>query len=149
MNEYLHLGGVGGLASYFGSMGELAEQVGKLEIAEQFYQQAIDLLREKNNVHNLAADLTNLGRVRLVQADIDAAFLYFSEGLKLAQACGRVDVLGRAYHGLAALESARGRPDAAEAHARQALDLFRRLAMKREQAEAEALLARLGGDINV
>jgi hypothetical protein len=62
----------------------------------------------------------------------------------LAWECSRVDVLGRAYYGIASLEYTQNQRDSAEAHARQALDLFRRLGMKRQQAAAEALLARLG-----
>ncbi|MDQ2998548.1 MAG: hypothetical protein M3R61_16050, partial [Chloroflexota bacterium] len=47
-------------------------------------------------------------------------------------------------YSIAALEFTQNQRASAESNARQALDLFRRLGMKREQAEAEALLARLG-----
>jgi ATP/maltotriose-dependent transcriptional regulator MalT len=88
-------------------------------------------------------DLLNLSGVRLAQGDIDSAAAHLDESQRLAQECGRVDVIARGRQSMALLELARGNRAPAEANAHQALDLFRRLGMKREQAEAEALLARL------
>jgi tetratricopeptide (TPR) repeat protein len=146
MEEYTHLGGAGALSAYLGSMGEVAEVAGDYQAAENFYQQAIELLRQQHNVHNLAADLLNLGRVRLAQSDLEAASAHFSESLKLAQDCGRIDVVSRAHHAMALVHISLNQHESATVQARKALDLFRRLGMKREQAEAETLLAELRKD---
>ena len=47
---------------------------------------------------------------------------------------------------LAALEQQRGNPAEAIEYAREALEWSRKLGMVQERAQAEALLARLGGD---
>ena len=63
--------------------------------------------------------------------------------MNLARECGRVDVIARALYRMALLEEHLGQYQSAETNARQAIDLFRRLGMKRPQSESEALLARL------
>lgn len=141
--EYARLGGQGSLASYLGSLGELAVARGDLRAAEAFFADAIDFLRQRNNIHNLAMDLLNLSGVRLAQGDIDGAAAHLEESRRLAEECGRVDVIARARQSMALLALARGDRAQAEAFAREALDQFRRLGMRREQAEAEALLARM------
>ena len=141
--EYVRLGGHGSLASYLGSLGELAVACGDLQTAETYFCEAIEHLRQKNNIHNLAADLLNLSDVKLAQGDIDSAATHLNESQRLAEECGRVDVIARGRQSMALLELARGNRAPAETYARESLDLFRRLGMKREQAEAEALLAKL------
>jgi len=141
--EYARVGGLGSLASYLGSLGELAVARGDLEAAETYFGEAIEQLRQRNNIHNLAADLLNLSGVRLARGDTESAATHLSESQRLAEECGRADVIARGRHALALLELARGNRAPAETACRQALDLFRRLGMKREQAQAEALLARI------
>ncbi len=53
-------------------------------------------------------------------------------------------MIARIHHSLAQLDTHQGQHEAALDHIRQALDLFRRLGMRQEQAEAEALLRQLG-----
>ena len=141
-DEYVRLGGQGSLASYLGSLGELAVARGDLQTAETYFCAAIEDLRQRNNIHNLAMDLLNLSSVNLAQADIESAAMHLGESQRLAQECGRVDVIARGRQGMALLELARGNHALATSCAREALDQFRRLGMKREQAEAEALVAK-------
>jgi hypothetical protein len=68
--------------------------------------------------------------------------LEIEESLKLARECGSVAVIGQALYNIATLKSDLGQRQSSATHVHDALDLFRRLGMKREQAEA--LLARLG-----
>jgi tetratricopeptide (TPR) repeat protein len=145
MENYKQLSGDGGdLPHFMNNLGELAEQQGDLATARSWYQQALDIRRRQNHLPYIAADLLSLGKVVFATGDYAGAQAYYTESLGLAQECGRVDVIARVCYGIASLESIQNQRDSAESHARQALDLFRRLGMKREQAEAEALLARLG-----
>jgi tetratricopeptide (TPR) repeat protein len=144
-DEYVRLGGQGSLASYLGSLGELAVARGDLQTAEAYFGAAIEHLRQRNNIHNLAMDLLNLSGVKLAQGDIDSAAAHLDESQRLAQECGRVDVIARGRQGMALLELVRGNHAMATAFTREALDQFHRLGMKREHAEAEALLTKLTG----
>ncbi len=128
------------LAHYLGSMGELAEYHGEIAAAKGWYEQAIAALRSKNNFIYLASDLINLGRVAGRLGDGAAAHSCFSEGLQVARECGRVDMIARAYASLAQLAYDQQQLPAAQANARQALDLFRRLGMQRDIAAAEQIL---------
>jgi tetratricopeptide (TPR) repeat protein len=123
--------------------GELAEYKGDITTAVKCYRDTIDAFRQTNNLPNLASNLLRLGRV-LAPYDSAGAQAAYEESLKFARECGRVDVLSRTLYSLASLEFSQNQRQSAESNARQALDLFRRLGMKREQAEAEALLERLG-----
>jgi hypothetical protein len=69
--------------------------------------------------------------------------MHYVTALKFARESGRVDAIAMALLKIASLEYTQNQPQSASANARQALDLFRRLGMKREQAEAEALLAKM------
>ncbi|MBC8074839.1 MAG: hypothetical protein H7Y32_02085, partial [Chloroflexales bacterium] len=71
---------------------------------------------------------------------------YVADALQAARECRRTDAIARALFQLGSIAYASGQVAAGATHARQALDLFRRLGMKREQAEAEALLAKLSNE---
>jgi tetratricopeptide (TPR) repeat protein len=132
------------LAHYFGSMGELAEYQGDIAAAKGWYEQAIAALRARNNIIYLASDLLNLGRVSLLLGDQEEAHSYFSDSLQVARECGRVDMIARSCISLAQLEYDQRQLATAQANARQALDLFRRLGMQRDAEAAETLLATIG-----
>ncbi|HYF65172.1 MAG TPA: tetratricopeptide repeat protein, partial [Herpetosiphonaceae bacterium] len=134
------------LAHFMGSMGELAEHRGELEAALDWYGRAIELLRSRNSVMYLASDLWNLGRVTLALGDAAAARACFAESLQVARQCSRIDMIARASHSLARGDHEQGRLDEALANARQAADLFRRLDMQAQLAEAEALLRQIEAD---
>jgi tetratricopeptide (TPR) repeat protein len=123
---------------------ELTRAEGVMETAVEYYRQAIELNRNRGDKNNQSYDTLGLAEVLLVLGQADAAQECFNESLKLARESGRVDVIARALLGGANLEFSQNQRASAESNARQALDLFRRLGMRREQAEAEALLARLG-----
>jgi tetratricopeptide (TPR) repeat protein len=141
--EYLHDGSQAGLPHFLGSLAELAEREGDLERARSLYQQAVDTLRQDDNTPYLASDLRNLGRVLFATGAVADAHTCLAESLLLAQECGRADVMAKTYYQLAIVYEHDGQPQSAMTNARQALDLFRRLGMKGEQAEAEVFSAKL------
>jgi hypothetical protein len=76
--------------------------------------------------------------------DFTMARTYYDNSLECANESGFFELKGAVLLAIAQLEYHIAQRKPAESNARQALDLFRRLGMRREQAEAEALLARLG-----
>jgi LuxR family glucitol operon transcriptional activator len=131
------------IPNFKGGLGLLAEQQGDLSAALVWYREAIDLARTYDELPDVAANVLGLGRVMFKMADFDIAALQYAESLRIATACGAAEVIARAHYQLATLRYSQHQAMFAESSARQALDLFRRLGMKREQAEAEALLAGL------
>jgi tetratricopeptide (TPR) repeat protein len=146
LDDYKRGGGQGSLSYFMESLGDLGTQQGDFTTAISWYQQAIEIARDRNNLPSLASNLLSVGRVKLATADSTGAKDCYDESLKLARECGSISVISGALYSIAALEFSQNQRAPAESHARQALDLFRRLGMKREQVEAEALLARLGDE---
>jgi len=131
------------LSLFIGGMGDLAEHQQDLAKAIDWYQQAVDIDRRNYTLPYLSAHLSQLGQALHADGQSAEARVAYEESLKLARECGRIDIIGRAMYGIACLEYTQSQPQSASANARQALDLFRRLGMKREQAETEALLAKM------
>lgn len=140
---YQQLGSGGSWPGYCGSLGSLAEAKGELETAEHWFSQAAELFAAQENLHNQAADLHNLGRIRFLRGDIQGARRYLDLSLAMAKQCGRAEVIARSCLLQARISAQQDRGDALS-RGREALQMFRRLGMKREQAEAEALLRQLG-----
>src|SRR6185503_1863652 len=134
MESYQKLGGQGSLQNFLGSMGELAEQQGDLIAATSWYQQSTDTATLHDDPSYIASGYIGLGRVTLAKGDITGAQTYYSASLKYARECGHVNIIAKAFLGIALLEYTQNQQQSAESHTRQALDLFRRLGMKREQA---------------
>jgi tetratricopeptide (TPR) repeat protein len=134
----------GGISNILAGIGELLKMKGSLADAIIYYEKALDAARQRNDIPKMAAHFLTLGRARQNMGDIRAAQFSFEESLKLARECGLVSGIAGSLYSIAVLEYSQNQRASAESNARQALDLFRRLGMKREQAEAEALLVRLG-----
>lgn len=128
----------------YGSMGLLADKQGDIEAAAHWYQQAIEAFSYGNNSANQAYYYWLLGDLKHRIELLDEARDLFHYGLSLARTSGRAEVIGHTLHSLAALEAQRGSQQEATVLARSAYQQFRRLGMKREQAEAEELLRQLG-----
>jgi tetratricopeptide (TPR) repeat protein len=143
LNDYRRLKADGSPEDFVESLGYLAEQQSDYPRARSLYQQAVDLCRQRNNSLDLAANLLNLGRVELAILDVVAAKDAFEESLKLARESGRIEVIAQGLYHIASLETMQSNHRSGIDNVHQALDLFRRLGMKREQADAEALLAKL------
>jgi len=105
------------------------------------YQQAITIARQVNDIPKLASHLMRLGNTSRLVGDLPGAARELEECLRLARECGSVSVIAGALYNLALLAGDQGSIEPAHAQARQALELFRRLGMRQEQAQAEALLA--------
>jgi tetratricopeptide (TPR) repeat protein len=125
------------------SLGYLAEQQSDYPKARSLYTEAVELCRRGNNSLDLAANILNLGRVELAVRDLVAAKEAFEESLKFARESGRIEIIAQALYHIASVKHLQNEYQSGSDDAGEALDLFRRLGMKREQADAEALLAKL------
>jgi tetratricopeptide (TPR) repeat protein len=143
LQEAQRLGTPSGLSNILSSMGDLALLQGELAIAASHFQQAIELARQRNDVPKLAAHFLGIGKVAYAADHPKEAQTYFEDSLKFARECGLAIVIGEALYHTAMVEHALGDAQSATAHTREALDIFRRLGVRREQAEAEVLLAKL------
>lgn len=143
-DAYLQFGGGSSLVSHYGALGRLYEAKQEFETAAIWYGRSADLSRERNNIQHLASDLFFLGRLRRQLQQSTEARQAIEESKALALECGRVETTARANLELAHLFGLQGATTFAVEYAVQAISTFRRLGMKREQAEAENLLRQLG-----
>jgi tetratricopeptide (TPR) repeat protein len=141
-NDFVSLDADGSPEDFVESLGYLAEQQSDYPRARSLYQQAVDICRNRNNSLDLAVNLLNLGRIELAVLDVVAAKDALEESLKLAREAGRTEIIAQALYHIASWKHIQGKHSGID-DVNEALDRFRRLGMKREQAEAEALLAKL------
>ena len=134
------------IAPYAAALGELLEAQGNLISAQSQYSKAIIFSEKRHHQSALAVDLIHLGRVLFKLGQVSEAQEYLVKSLQISRdEITQVDVSAKALYQLAVVEESQGKITANE-HVSEALDLFRRLGMKREQADAEALLAKLANE---
>jgi tetratricopeptide (TPR) repeat protein len=127
----------------YGMFGRVAEDRGEPQAAEAWFQRAVDSARERDDLSNAAAQLINLGRVRMTMNQHDSAYATFLDALVCGEESGRSDSIAHANIWLADLEARAGKLEQARSRAAVAYDQCRRIGMRAEQAQAAALLARL------
>lgn len=132
------------IAPYIAALGEVAIVRSDLATAQAQYERAIDVSRQRNDLPPLSADLIKLGQVYISANNMARAEECLLEGLQIARENAAVDLAGTALFHLGVLDAHLGRRASAIGRLQQTLVLFRRLGIKREQAEAEALLRQLG-----
>ncbi|MEI6778367.1 MAG: NB-ARC domain-containing protein [Chloroflexales bacterium] len=133
-----------GISNILAAMGDLALASGDISTATSHYQQAIDRARQVNDLPKLASHLLHLGIASRTIGELAMAKQELEESLRLARECGWVSVIASALYHLALVDRDQHGMEEARSHVNQALDLFRRLGMRKEQAEAEALLTQMG-----
>jgi tetratricopeptide (TPR) repeat protein len=143
LEAYRQSGRTASIAQFSSALGDLAVREGNLEAAFDYYQQAIDAHKQRDDLNNQSSGLLGLAQALQLAGQWQAAGDTYSESLQLSRECGRADVMAGAFLALASLAKENMHKQDATTYARQALDLFRRLGMRREQAEAEALLAQI------
>lgn len=145
-DTYVQLSVVNLGLSYYHAFGQIMEQRGNLVAAEQWYQKAVVVSRSRDEIQRISHSLYHLGLVYLKANDLEQSNKALDESLQLAIQCGRVELIALNRLGLASIGKNRSDSTAAT-HARQALNLFRRLGMRNQQAEAEELLRQIGEQV--
>ena len=140
---YIDTGGKNSLQNFIESLGRLNEQRGNLDQAETLYREGLSLAESASDLPYVAYCKLGMGRIAFRQGNYIESRNNYVTSLQDGRDCGRLDAIAQAQLHLASLEIAQGNNVAATAAIQQALATFRRLGMKREQAEAETLLARI------
>jgi hypothetical protein len=87
--------------------------------------------------------LHHLGRIRFLRGDLQSATNYLDASLNMARQCGRADIIAHSCLLHAHINTQQDH-SVAITRAREAAQMFRRLGMRNQQAEAESLLRQLG-----
>jgi LuxR family glucitol operon transcriptional activator len=129
--------------------GRIARDQGDWVEAEQHFlaSRALFSLDEENPVFNRErawAVFTNLGIIAHEKGDLGEAEQIYAQCLEYFKESGSKQYIILLLIRMASLEQQRRQPIVARSYATQALESSKQLGMKREQAQAEALLARLG-----
>jgi predicted ATPase/DNA-binding CsgD family transcriptional regulator/Tfp pilus assembly protein PilF len=123
-------------------------RIGKLDEAQQAFEQALEVLRD-NNGWGVAQTLYGLGSLARTRSDYPAALCYFGEALVLYRAIDARPDIARCLAGIGWVALARGDLDLASSHLSECLQLSlatgERLAIARV-LEALAVLAAARGD---
>jgi LuxR family glucitol operon transcriptional activator len=125
----------------------LDELRGDLASAMRRYREILEILRQENRQGFLTSIHYRLGQLTLADGDLASARVHLSEGLQIAQERHFASMTARYLYQLAELERAQGQNEAAAAAMHDALAMFRRLGLRREQDQGEALLAQLGANL--
>jgi serine/threonine protein kinase/tetratricopeptide (TPR) repeat protein len=110
--------------SWFQRLGIIAHDQGEYNRAEQHYQEALDLCRERGNQLGEAYSLNNIARVKRHGDDAERAQAeqYSSEAFAIFDEHGHREGAAEALNNLAKLALGDGALDRAERHASQALE---------------------------
>lgn len=147
------LGDKPGLAMTYGGLGRLYHRQWRAELAAEYYQKDLDILREEAeaNVAWVQQLLNSLAEAHRLAGDFAAAEAAFAEAMALVERIPDEQVRKRSrgytYLGLARLELHRGRPTTARPHVEQAQALLRATWMAPEVDRVRAWLERLSGDL--
>lgn len=120
---------------------DLAELRADFVEAAIWHKRTLNLLTQSNRRGFRSSILNGLGRGAQHMGDHDGALAYYMESLEIANDRSLAPLIASNLLGIAKLKALRNESTAATAAVRQALVIFRRLGMRREQAEAEARLA--------
>lgn len=135
-------------ASIENELGKLARERTDWPAAQAHFQTALKIFGDESDpaLHMDGAwgVLSNLGFIEQQLGHLDTAAQMYAQSLEICREIGGKGALANQLYRLAALETQRGRPDAARAYAQEALDWAMRLGMVWERQQAEALIARLG-----
>jgi tetratricopeptide (TPR) repeat protein len=121
------------------SFGEVFTHQGKLQLAIEHNQQALDLYREAGYRRGEARAIADIGQAHSALGDYEEAVSYLERGIALAQEVGKPHQEGKVRKDLGTVRSKLGQQDKAVEQFRQALVLIRGVGDR--PMEAETLLA--------
>ncbi len=116
-----------GEASVLGNLGRAHANLGELDAAIGYYQQAFVIAREIGDRHGEASALGNLGLAHAGLGQMDRAIAYYRQQLIIAREIGDRVGEGSALGSLGNAHARRGETDQAIARHDEALDIFRQI----------------------
>lgn len=127
----------------YGALGNILERRGDFTTAATWLEKACEGFEELKDFANAAAQRLYLGRVNIAANQLGEGRANYEKGLTFARESGRFDAIATALFYIAQLDTRLNPTASTIVSIRQCLTHFRRLGMKLQQAEAEALLARI------
>jgi tetratricopeptide (TPR) repeat protein len=114
-----------GMATSFGNLGLVAQDLRQYDRAREHFQQAIAVFRELGEPRRLAGALLNLGTFHYMREDLDHAEEILAEGLVLAREVGNTRTAALCLLNLGTVATDRGDEARAATLLSEALQLFR------------------------
>lgn len=135
------IGSAQGRGEVFNAMGIANEQLGELEIARQYYRNALEMRNVADDKRGVAASLSNIARLDMINGKIDAARAGLQQSLKALEEVGDTAGVADMQNEFGVLEEEAGDYAAALSHYREALRIRRQLGGGLGLAESYANLA--------
>lgn len=127
----------------------LETEIAHLEVAQNYYAQALAIFRRENNLSRQCGALNNLGVVALYRDDYDSAQAYFEQNLTLARHINDRISQGTALINLGSVATFRRRLTQAQQHLMEARELLHAVGARQDEGVAIWTLGfvyLLGGD---
>ena len=136
-----------GLMKTVNAIGIVYASLGEYVTAGAYYEDALELARDKKAVEREVAALNNLGEIRLEMGRTADAIDYFNEALTLLAESGSMEQRAHLHGNLGPAYRRQGRLAEAEEHLNQALTLSEQAADAHAYAEWLTELGRIGEDV--
>lgn len=135
------LGNAEGRGEVLNALGIANERLGRLNLAGDFYTQAVTLRESAGDLRGVSASLTNLARLRMIDGDFGSAREALTRAMVVRRGMGDTQGVASVLNELGVLEEEVGDYPSALSHYREALRLYENLGGGRGVAEAYTNLA--------
>jgi tetratricopeptide (TPR) repeat protein len=132
-----------GTAAITGDLCIVAYQKGDYAAAQKWQEEALALHKQLGDKEGFAIGLSFLGHIAQKCGDLTRARQIYTEGLQAAREIKRVITIGRCTQGLAQVAEKEADYHQSLTLAREALEIFERVGLKREIKETRELVERL------
>jgi tetratricopeptide (TPR) repeat protein len=117
-----------------GNLGYNYDALDQKLIALDFYERALEIARETGNKEEIAANLANIGQLKVIQGFYQEALIYMEEALALDKAFGDESVIAIDLNTIGRIYESWGIFDKAADYLQQALEIDTRLGLKDKMA---------------
>jgi tetratricopeptide (TPR) repeat protein len=128
------------------NLGLLADNLGRREEAQQYYTQALAILREVGDRRGEGATLNNLGSLANSLGRQEEARAYFEQALAIRREVGDREGEGTTLHNMGALAESLGHSQEARAYYEQALAIYSAIGAEADVQDEVEALRRLDAD---
>jgi tetratricopeptide (TPR) repeat protein/energy-coupling factor transporter ATP-binding protein EcfA2 len=133
------------------NLGLLANSRGKLDSAEEYYKESLDISRKIEDHHGQASSLLKLGTVLSRRNKLETAEKHFEESLEIFHEFDDRNGQASSYNNLGLIAQNRGELEAAEEYFEKSFDLHNKIGDRRGQARNLTNLANIAqnrGDLD-
>jgi tetratricopeptide (TPR) repeat protein len=135
------------LAVSYHQLGRVAEALREWEQAQQYYQQALDIKIQFNDIYSQAGTYHHLGRVAAALREWEQAQQYYQQALDIYIQFDDVYEQGETYHNLGLVAAALREWEQAQQYYQQALDIYIQFNDVYSQASTYGQLGNMAADL--